>query len=93
VLFVDLILNGHTSRTIQCIKCTYSVKQGLWQISILLVQGGIPEGLRDFRDPAVHVHMKRLELTRLVLGLQLEGCFTGEEARACRPRLMSEQFD
>ena len=45
MLFIDLVLQDHTSGEIQAIKRTYSVKEGLGKISIQLVYGGIPKGL------------------------------------------------
>ncbi len=69
MFLVDLVFHDNPSGEIQGIKCTYSVKQGLWQIGVLFLQGSIPKNLRDFGDPAIHIYMERLGLTGLVLGL------------------------
>ncbi len=44
MFLVDLVFHDNLSGEIG-IKCTYSVKQGLWQIGKLLLQGGIPKDL------------------------------------------------
>jgi hypothetical protein len=49
---MDLILH-HASSEIDCIESSYLVKKSLGKIGILLVQGSIPEGLRDFGNSAV----------------------------------------
>jgi hypothetical protein len=69
VLLMDLILHHHASSEIKCIERSYPIKKGLGQVGILLVQGSISEGLRDFGNPAVDIHVERLRLPGLVLRL------------------------
>jgi hypothetical protein len=68
-------------------------QEGLGQVGILLVQGSIPESLRDFGNPAVDIHVERLRFPGLILRLYFEGSLAGEEAGTSGSGLMSQQFN
>ncbi len=66
-------------------------EKSLGQVVILLVQGSIPECLRDFGDPAVDIHVERVRLPGLFCGFSSRAALRApEEAGTNGSRLMRE---